>query len=189
MPVTWFILCVAGFGMLAVYQNTAAPQSKLSLAVGMAASRSAGEMALDPAHTLYFFLHPECSCSRASLAEAEKVLLSLPDVSSVRLEAIVYTSPEVAYQEDGRFSGDLDWKITLDEEGAIASRFGIEASGHVVVADYQGQILFTGGVTASRGHRGANAHSVLLNEALNNVAPQKRAPIQTPVYGCAFFSN
>jgi hypothetical protein len=47
--------------------------------------------------------------------------------------------------------------VRADPEGREAQRFGAVTSGHVLLYDRAGQLLFTGGITGSRGHEGDNA--------------------------------
>ena len=44
-----------------------------------------------------------------------------------------------------------------DPGGAIAARFHLATSGHTVLYDAAGELRFSGGITAARGHEGDNA--------------------------------
>jgi glyoxylase-like metal-dependent hydrolase (beta-lactamase superfamily II) len=72
--------------------------------------------------------------------------------------------------------------VLTDENGIEAVRFGGETSGHTMVFDRNGTLIFSGGITASRGHAGSNAGESAVLAALNN-QPFERA--RTPVFGCS----
>src|SRR5262245_14959371 len=54
-------------------------------------------------------------------------------------------------------------QVRSDGGGALARHLGVSTSGHVVLYDSTGQMLFSGGITRSRGRAGDNAgHRALL---------------------------
>ena len=71
--------------------------------------------------------------------------------------------------------------VLTDENGMEAARFGAETSGHTLLFAPDGTLLFTGGITASRGHAGENAGENALVAALNREAVTLS---RTPVFGC-----
>jgi hypothetical protein len=75
--------------------------------------------------------------------------------------------------------------VAEDEDGIEANRFGAETSGSAVLYDATGKLLFSGGITGTRGERGANdgCRAIL---ALLEKAP---APKRTPVFGCPIFDR
>jgi glyoxylase-like metal-dependent hydrolase (beta-lactamase superfamily II) len=72
--------------------------------------------------------------------------------------------------------------VLTDKDGVEAARFGAQTSGHTLVFDRDGTLLFSGGITASRGHIGANAGE---NAVLAAVTQQKFDLHQAPVFGCS----
>jgi hypothetical protein len=72
--------------------------------------------------------------------------------------------------------------VVTDTGGTEASRFGAETSGHTLLFDQDGTLLFSGGITASRGHAGRNAGESAILAAVNG-KPGERA--RTPVFGCS----
>jgi hypothetical protein len=72
--------------------------------------------------------------------------------------------------------------VLTDENGTEAARFGAETSGHTLVFDRNGTLLFSGGITASRGHAGENAGESAVLAALTQ---QRIMRDRTPVYGCS----
>ena len=70
-----------------------------------------------------------------------------------------------------------------DIDGAEAQRFGAETSGHTFLFDRDGALLFNGGITASRGHAGANVGE---NAVISLITEQQFKQTQTLVFGCSF---
>jgi hypothetical protein len=141
---------------------------------------------LDPTRdTLIMFAHPRCPCTRASVEElnrllaqsnggiAAHVLFFRPpnypaDWSHTELRRTVESIPGVTVQDD--------------VNDALARKFGAETSGYVLLYNPQGQLLFRGGITGSRGHAGDNVGE----RAIISLALGKGTVItQTPVYGCS----
>jgi hypothetical protein len=75
-------------------------------------------------------------------------------------------------------------RVTTDEGGREAARFGAGASGLTLLYGASGRLLFSGGVTAARGHEGDNAGRDALAGLL---AGDANVEVETPVYGCRLF--
>jgi len=133
--------------------------------------------------TLVMVLHPACACSTASLAE----LLQIVTHAATRPEILVLFSRE------GDTSGIVDgalWRSAtaipgvtaiLDPGAVEARRFGAYVSGQTFLFDRAGRLIFSGGITAGRGHTGENdgVSAVLAALAVGH------APLSTtPVFGC-----
>ena len=109
--------------------------------------------------TLVMFIHPQCSCTRASLAELQTIL----DSSHGAVAAWVVVLKPHGMSDDWTHSETWDTAshmanvtVVMDDEGSEAQLFGAETSGHTVVYSAAGQLLFTGGITRARGHVGDN---------------------------------
>ena len=71
-------------------------------------------------------------------------------------------------------------RVEADEGGVEAKRFGARTSGHVLVYSAAGELTFQGGITAGRGHEGANAgQQGALDGARGRSCCEK-----SEVYGC-----
>jgi hypothetical protein len=77
-----------------------------------------------------------------------------------------------------------DIKVWPDRGGDLARQFGVLTSGHVLLYDSSGRLIYSGGITASRGHRGGNLGKSALWAAILG-APSDRGSI--PVFGCPLF--
>lgn len=136
---------------------------------------------------LLMFAHPHCPCTRASVAELSRLMTSARD----RVYAqVLFVKPAGAGEE--WVETDL-WeaaaaipgvRVTADEGGREAARFGAGASGLTLLYGASGRLLFSGGVTAARGHEGDNAGRDALVSLL---AGETDAEVETPVFGCQLF--
>jgi hypothetical protein len=71
--------------------------------------------------------------------------------------------------------------VRADVDGAEARRFGGETSGHTLLFDGGGRLIFSGGITESRGHSGGNNGESAIVALLNG---QSATRARTPVFGC-----
>jgi hypothetical protein len=69
-----------------------------------------------------------------------------------------------------------------DDDGREAKRFGARTSGYTILYDSDGDRLFEGGVTGSRGHEGGNLGIDQLRASIDSGRPAPRASL---VFGCA----
>jgi hypothetical protein len=139
--------------------------------------------------TLVMLLHPQCPCSRASVAELGRLLTRVGD----RVEThVVVLAP--ANQTEHWVRSDL-WRaaavlpgvhMRMDTNGHEARRFGSVTSGQMLLYDADGRLRFSGGITASRGHEGDSAGRSAL-EAL--IADVPAARTTTPVFGCGLIDR
>jgi len=73
-------------------------------------------------------------------------------------------------------------KVVFDKSGREAELFGAATSGQTDFFDTDGGLLFSGGITAARGHAGDNAgRDAIVGWTSNGAADRTR----TPVFGCA----
>jgi hypothetical protein len=135
------------------------------------------------------FLHPHCPCSRASLSE---LAILLAHASQAVCADVVFVAPRGApadwvetdlWKSAGEISGV---NRSIDRDGAQARIFGVLTSGATVVYDAGGNLLFSGGITESRGHEGDNAGVDAILSALRG-GPTTFST--TRVFGCALFGS
>jgi hypothetical protein len=79
-----------------------------------------------------------------------------------------------------------DVTVLRDEHGLETQRFGAETSGQTFLYDADGQLLFSGGTTGSRGQAGDNAGRATILALLNRDVPERAA---SPVFGCPLFAQ
>ncbi len=176
----WIAILIVGFSILAREEFTPAAS-----AVTLPTFPPHSTLALAPdVPTLILFAHPRCPCTRASMHELAELLVSLSHRTAV---TIVFTLPKgVAprweqgelWQEATALPGV---RVVTDRDGQEAGRFGVQGSGHVLLYQPSGQLVFSGGITPSRGHEGDNlGRSAIVSLVLQGYSPVNH----TPVYGC-----
>ncbi|MBX3438799.1 MAG: hypothetical protein KF861_14995 [Planctomycetaceae bacterium] len=134
--------------------------------------------------TLLMFVHPRCSCTRASLEQLARIQARHPERLQIHL--IIYAPEHSTVDWTRTHQWDMAHRIpgaavSLDPLGTTARRYGAETSGHVVLYDKGGRFCFAGGLTAGRGHDGDSQGA---DAVLAHLQGQKRAPARTPVFGC-----
>jgi hypothetical protein len=146
-------------------------------------------------------IHPHCPCSRASIGE----LAILIAHSGGRLAAFVVFVQPPGFDENWTKSdlwssaGLIPGVTRIIDLGAEAKLFGAATSGQTMVYDPRGRLLFSGGITAARGHFGDNAGITAITRLIDTaesggparVAYRNKPVVDastTPVYGCPLFA-
>jgi hypothetical protein len=129
-------------------------------------------------------VHPECSCTLASLDELGVIMSRMRGkVSGWVLFAMASQTRERA--EDGASWSKAEHipgvRLLRDPQAREAARFGALTSGHTVVYDQTGRLIFSGGITGARGHEGDNPGREILLAALGSGADRSS---KYRVYGC-----
>jgi hypothetical protein len=111
----------------------------------------------DSGATLLFIAHPHCPCTHAGLEALARLLCRRPEVDAHVLLVRPQGAPEG--WEDGPIAHAAralpGVQVHIDADGAEARAFGVATSGHVLVYDAGGRLVFSGGLTPARGHGGA----------------------------------
>lgn len=137
------------------------------------------------AFELVMVVHPRCPCTRASVAELNKLLLRFQ--GKLRAHALVLkpfeTSEAWGQTEISARLAQMPYLETVkDYRGATAERFGALISGETLLYGPTGTLLFDGGLTAFRGHEGPSLGQTLLSSM---VAGSETGFHQTKVFGCS----
>jgi hypothetical protein len=181
----WLVGAIAGLWVLWAYENGPGEGAK-SPAQWPTETRLA-RAARQP--TLVLLAHPQCTCTRASLAELAEVL---GRVRTPPKTYVLFLKP--AQFADGWEKTDL-WRaasslpgvtIVRDDDGREAAHFGAVTSGQTLLYDADGTLIFSGGITGARGHEGDNAGRASLIALLDRKGPSQRA---TSVFGCSLFAR
>jgi hypothetical protein len=135
--------------------------------------------------TLVMLAHPRCPCTAASVGELAQIMARFQGKVAAY---VLFVTPKDA----GRAWDDTSLRhsaeaipgvtVVLDVDGAEARRFGAETSGHTLLFASDGTLLFSGGITGSRGHGGDNAGESAIISLVSNQTP---ARTRTHVFGCA----
>jgi hypothetical protein len=135
--------------------------------------------------SLLIFAHPRCPCSDATIGELALIMAQ----AHGRVDAfvLVYT-PRIGGNDFAQTQLAHDAEsipgvhLIDDPDGAESRRFGAVTSGQTLFYDARGALLFSGGITASRGHAGGNyGRSAVLSLLETGHAPRRT----TPVFGCS----
>lgn len=181
----WATVIVAGLWSLEAYKASARETAPVSLQAVYPEFQSTGDHPGLP--QLVMFLHPHCPCTRASIVELEEILRRCPSTAAV----IVLVKPPgtpSGWEKTAvvRSAENLPrTKLTLDN-GTLAQKFGAETSGHLLLVNADGKVLFSGGITRSRGHVGESEGRRTVLAFLQGDAPAAQT---TPVFGCPLLSE
>jgi len=181
--VVWLALVAGGLWLLCGYENapgvSATPPEKWPAA-------SQIHPALNQA-TLIILAHPHCPCTRASIGELAAIMAHCQG----RLTAYILFIKPPGVSDDWEMT-DL-WqtashipgvRVIQDDDGSEARLFQAATSGQAILYDVHGRLLFTGGITASRGHSGDNAGRSAIVSLVNAGSADRS---ETFVFGCPLF--
>lgn len=176
-------IAAVGFGLRTLLSYESAPGRVGSVPVDWPA-QSKIERA-PSGETLVMLAHPHCPCTRASMGELAQIMARVQ--GTVRAY-VLFLKP----QNSGADWDDTDLRrsaaaipgvtVMTDIDGIEARRFGAETSGHTLLFDPSGRLLFSGGITESRGHAGGNAGESAIVSLVNNHTAERRS---TFVFGCS----
>ncbi|MBA4017740.1 MAG: hypothetical protein C0483_11250 [Pirellula sp.] len=176
----WLCAVAIGFSVLLKYKSTSAE-------VLPPASDWPDQCAFQHAvigKTLVMFVHPRCPCTRASIRELE--FAQARSHCPLRIYLVILAPEQAAEWSDSdviRSAAQLrDAVQILDTNGEIAAKFNARTSGYVLLYNEGGRLLFSGGITGSRGHEGDNDG---LKAMLEHTADKSGVSPTAPVFGCS----
>lgn len=183
--ITWLLATCAGAWVLSNYENAAGRE-------GEALSQWPADAKITiqtNQPVLIMFAHPQCPCTRASVDELNRLMAQCAG----KVTAHVFFYHPDGLPKDWTQSGL--WKsaaaipgvqVHPDPDGQEARRFGAESSGHVVLYDAHGSLIFHGGITSARGHAGDNVGENVIIALLRGA---KTSLKETPVFGCGLLDK
>lgn len=181
--ISWLLVISFGLWILWGYENT---PCKAAQPPPQWPADSKIQPARDHA-TLVLLAHPHCPCTRATIGE----LASIMAHAQGRLTAYVLFLKPAGFSEEWEKT-DL-WRsaasipgvtAVIDDEGAEADRFHAATSGQTLLYNAGGRLLFSGGITGSRGHFGDNAgQSAIVSFVISGAAERT----ESSVFGCPLF--
>lgn len=139
--------------------------------------------------TLVTFIHPYCPCSRASLNELNKIMTRTHSNMDAQIVFLKPSSCKADWEKS-----DL-WKLstlvptstrTSDIDGMLAKAFNATTSGQTFLYDPDGKLVFSGGITSSRGHEGDSPGSIAIEDLS---AARKARTSCSQAFGCPLFEN
>jgi hypothetical protein len=176
----WLLAVIVGLGRLGVYANAAGPAGTPP-PVWPPDSRVAR-----PARgaTLLLFAHPHCPCSRASISELARLMTK--GHGRVTATVMMYrpSNQPVAWAQSHLWNGAAaipGVRVLTDLDGRESAIFRANVSGHTLLYDAGGRLVFSGGITGARGHEGDNAG----RHAIERLLLDGTATIdRSSVFGC-----
>jgi hypothetical protein len=181
----WLVAAVAGLWVLWAYEN--GPGESAEAPTYWPEHTTLARA--DNRPTLVLIAHPQCTCTRASLAELAEVL----GRTQTRPKTyVLFLKPSQFV--DGWEKTDL-WQAAMalpnvtvvrDDDGVEAERFGTVTSGQTLLYDATGELIFSGGITGARGHAGDNAGRAAVIALIDRKPSSHRG---TSVFGCSLFSR
>lgn len=132
---------------------------------------------------LQIYLHPYCPCSRATMAELARLIARNPDKLDV--EALFYRPVD---ETEDWVKTDIwdqalkipDVKVSIISDAEL-KHSGAIVSGQALLYDTSGQLVFSGGITGSRGNEGDNLGRYSIEEYVRTGSVTAST---TPVFGC-----
>ncbi len=134
--------------------------------------------------TLVVFAHPLCPCTSASLDELAEIMAKAGTGATV---SVIFFTPQdtnakwmnaASVRKAAAIPGVT---IVADDSAREARLFHAVTSGRTLLYNPDGELLFDGGITGSRGHAGENAGASAVAKLLTR---ESAARATTPVFGC-----
>jgi hypothetical protein len=179
----WTVGVGAGLKTLWTYENAPGPRAA-------APARWPAATRLDRPGgrpTLIVALHPQCPCSRATVAELARLVAHA--AAPADIHALVVAAPgfdeALVHSDLWRAAAAIPGVRVRRDDGTEARRFGARVSGQVFAYDAAGALGFSGGLTGSRGHEGDNAGRTAI-EAMLAGRPHAASAF---VFGCLLFDG
>jgi hypothetical protein len=181
----WLATVIGGAMLLNRHATTPGPQTDaparwpVASRIGLSSSGA----------TLLVFVHPHCPCTRATLGQLAEIMATCRD------RVTAYALFVVPDGDDSNWAHNELWQTAdaipgvhavVDAKAVEAARFGAQTSGLTLLFNQQGACLFSGGITAARGHAGDNAGQESIVSSLSQGRPET---CRAPTFGCPLFTD
>ncbi|MEI8382263.1 MAG: RedB protein [Planctomycetota bacterium] len=178
-PTCWVLCIGVGLGLAIEHDNRPA------LTTNPPAELPTQSISQGPdSSLLMLFVHPHCPCSRASLSEFASILQASRQPLTSQIVFVKPAGASAGWEKSPLWDVASEIPgvtVICDCDGRLASKFQVTTSGHAVLYDKFGQLIFSGGITASRGHYVSNSASDSLIALVNNESSTQQC---SPVFGC-----
>ena len=185
LTVAWLAGTVAGLAAMAAYANRPGAPAQAP-----AEWPEATRLPRDRTRpTLIVIAHPKCDCTRATLTELANVMGQAGSQARAFVVVIKPTDVNDGWEDTalGARAASIPGVTVVRDAGLQeAEAFGTFTSGQALLYGSNGRLLFSGGLTVSRGHEGENAGETSVLRLIEGAAPLNTT---TPVFGCSLFSE
>lgn len=181
----WAAAVVCGMWLLLEYKNTPGDAAE-TRAAWPAATRMVRN---ERVPTLVMFAHPKCTCTRASLAELTVLMTEMRGKVDARVVFMRPSELEAGWEHTDTWataSAIPGVAVSTDVDGTEARQFGARTSGQIVMYAPDGELLYAGGITGSRGHVGDNVGRRRIEAILTEQEVDQHS---APVFGCQLASS
>ncbi len=180
----WCCAIAFGFGLLLHYKGQAGDRGTPpgSWPSGHSLTRSLHRQ------TLLVFSHPHCPCTRATFRELDRAVSQGVERADVHIIFIGINglAGSAANTRLATAASQLGFAKIHYDNGELGKLFHVYTSGHVLLYDMEGDLQFSGGITASRGHEGASLGGGAVTSLLLGIQSKTTT---APAYGCPLFSK
>jgi hypothetical protein len=176
----WLVAVTVGFALVTSYENSWGNAAH-------APTRWPGSTLIDLSHkrdSVLIFAHPGCPCTTATIEELNQLMCKRGSKVDAYVLLMTPSIKPANWSESplrNRAASIKGVKVIADIDGAESRRFGASTSGQVLLFGTDEQLLFSGGITGSRGHVGDNLGLSGLIAALDARSEKTR---HSPVFGC-----
>lgn len=135
-------------------------------------------------YTLVVVAHPKCPCTHATVSELARMMTDLRGSVGVFMLFVRGEARAPGWQETElwRRAAAIDGVELVDDfEGREAARFGAHTSGATLLFSPEGELLFSGGITPTRGHEGNSVGKRRIVELVRRRHTDRPA---SDVFGC-----
>ncbi|WP_413558900.1 hypothetical protein [Bdellovibrio sp. HCB209] len=134
--------------------------------------------------TLFVFAHPKCTCTEATLAELTRLKKEVGD--KMRVKVFISYDPQDAFEgqqieKQARTIANVE--VEKDLHRKIAGTFNALTSGQTVLYAPEGNLLFQGGITLSRGQEGRSPGAEQISRIVTGPFIKTEFH-RTPTFGC-----
>jgi len=183
----WVVVIAVGIFQLWKYESTpsVAGHSPVSWPVESTVNRSTD------LPTLLVLVHPRCACSQATIGELAKLMTECEGKLATTVLVVRPTGFAPGWEKSDLWnSAAAIGGVTMltDTDGIESRRFGVETSGEALLFSPDGQLLFAGGITESRGHMGDNAGRSTIAALVTGTHSTDHISA-TSVFGCSLFDQ
>lgn len=135
--------------------------------------------------TFVIFAHPRCSCSSATLGELERLMPFFKgqvdvQILFVQLEGRTPAWVQTSLWDKARSIPGV--QVSVDVQAQEVDKFGARTSGQSFLYDKNGALIFSGGITAARGHMGDSKGRDFIISWLRG---KESSSFSSHVFGCA----